>query len=254
MKIAVAGGTGTLGKYVVQAALDAGHDATALSRRTGVDVVTGDGLKAALEGVEVVVDATNTTSMGEKKATDFFTAVTRNLQDAGAGAGLSRLVTLSIVNIDKVPGNPYYRAKLAHEAAARRGPLPVTIVRATQFHEFPAQVMARVHLGPVAFIPHFKVQTVAGRALGQVVADLAIAPPSDDTIDVAGPDVSDLVELARKVVARRGDRTRVVAVPFPGRTGRTLRKGALTPGPGARIVGPGFDEWLAGDDVLSVGG
>lgn len=254
MKIAVAGGTGTLGKYIVQAALDAGHEATALSRRTGVDVVTGEGLQAELEGVEVVVDATNTTSMGVKKATDFFTAVTRNLQDAGAGAGVTRLVTLSIVNIDKVPANPYYRAKLAHEAAARRGPLPVTIVRATQFHEFPAQVMARAHVGPVAFMPRFKVQTVAARALGQVVTDVAIAPPADQSIEVAGPDIADLVELARKVVARRGDRTRLVAVPFPGRTGRALREGALTPGPGARIVGPGFDEWLAGDDVLAVTG
>ena len=134
MRIAVAGGTGVVGKFVVQAAAAAGHDVVSLSRRTGVDVRRGDGLPDALRGVEVIVDTTNAGTTNRDKATAFFTEVTRNLQTAGAGEGVGLLVVLSIVGLERVPGYGYYEAKLAHEKAALAGPLPTTIVRATQFH------------------------------------------------------------------------------------------------------------------------
>ena len=253
VRVAVAGGTGTVGRHIAQACRDAGHDVTVLSRRTGTDLVAGDGLAAALHGVDLVVDASNGPALSESKATAFFEAVTRNLQTAGSAAGVARLLTISIVNIDKLSGYPYYRAKLAQERAALGGPLPATIVRTTQFHEFPVQVMMRAKLGPIALMPDFEVRTVAARSVGEVVAGVVENPPPETILDVAGPDVAHLPDLARKACRRLGWTTHVVAVPLPGRTGRAMRRGGLTPDGEARIAGPSFDEWLAGEDVFLVG-
>lgn len=252
MKIAVAGGTGVLGRHIVEACRRAGHDVSGLSRRTGTDLTTGEGLDAALAGVEVVVDATNTASQDRRRATAFFTAVTHNLQQAGSRSNVKRLITISIVNVDRLPLG-YYGAKLAQEAAARRGPLPASIVRATQFHEFPVQIMERFRLWQIAFMPHMRVQTVAARALGDVVAGVATDPPAETIINVAGPQPEDLVDLAKAVIARRRDKLRLVSMPIPGRAGRAMRSGGLLPPSDARLVGPTFKEWIAGDDVFAVG-
>jgi uncharacterized protein YbjT (DUF2867 family) len=252
MRIAVAGGTGTVGKYVVSAAERAGHEVAVLSRRTGVDVQRGDGLDAALQGVDVVVDTLNAESMSRSKATAIFEATARRLQRAGAAQGVSRLVTLSIVGIDRVPGFGYYQAKLAQEAAALEGPLPVTIVRATQFHEFPAQVLARTGVGPFGLVPRMRVQPVAARALGGVLVEVASVSPEETMVEVAGPEPADLVDLARATVARLGRRVVVVPIRVPGRAGQAMRSGAVLPGPGARLVGPRFADWLKGDDLAAV--
>ncbi len=252
MRIAVAGGTGTVGRYVMKAAEQGGHVATSLSRATGIDLRTGVGLEGVLEGVDVIVDATNGSTVSATKATDFFTSVTRRLQQAGSAAGVGRLITVSIVNIDRLSSYGYYKAKLAQEAAALEGPLPVTIVRATQFHEFPAQIMQRAHAGPVYLMPRMRVQTVAARSVGEVVVNLAASPPEDTTVDVAGPAVAELVDLARAVIRRRGGSGQVVAIPVPGRAGRAMRSGALTPAAGALIAGPTFEEWLPGPDIDAV--
>jgi uncharacterized protein YbjT (DUF2867 family) len=253
MRIAVAGGTGTVGKYVVLAAEQAGHQVSVLSRRAGVDVRTGDGLDAALEGVDVVVDATNPSTTNGQKATAFFTEVSRRLQAVGAAQKVSRLVTVSIVGIDRVPRFGYYRAKLAQEAAALDGQVPVTIVRATQFHEFPAQILARAHLGPLGMMPRMRVQSIAARTVGEVVVEAATTPPPGTTIEIAGPEPADLVDLARAVVSRRHRRMAVLPVRVPGQAGQAMRTGALLPGAGVRLAGPRFDEWLAGEDLAAVG-
>ena len=168
MKIAVAGGMGTVGRYVVEAANRAGHDVTILSRSTGVDLLTGVGLDTALDDVEVIIDTINTPRTSPAKATAFFTATTRHLQTAGAARSVDRLITLSIVGLERVPGYGYYQAKLKQEAAARSGPLPVSIVRATQFHEFPAQILARTQVGPFAVVPRMKIQPIAARTVGEI--------------------------------------------------------------------------------------
>ncbi|HEX3841024.1 MAG TPA: hypothetical protein VHU85_09565 [Acidimicrobiales bacterium] len=253
MRIAVARGTGTVGKYVVLAAERAGHQVAVLSRRTGVDVQTGDGLMAALEGADVVVDAINAESMSRSKASAIFQETTGRLQAAGAAQGVAWLVTLSIVGIDRVPGFGYYQAKLAQEAAALEGPLPVTIVRATQFHEFPAQVLERAHFGPLALVPRMRVQPIAARTVGEILVEVASAPPGDTRVEVAGPEAADLVALARAVVVRRRQRTAVAPVRVPGQGGKAIRSGALLPTPGVRLAGPSFAEWLAGEDLAAVG-
>ncbi|HWD52609.1 MAG TPA: NAD(P)H-binding protein [Acidimicrobiales bacterium] len=252
MRIAVAGGTGTVGKYVVSAAERAGHQVAVLSRRVGVDVRTGDGLEAALEGVDVVVDALNPQSMTRSKATAIFTESSRRLQRVGAAQGVSRLVTVSIVGIDRVPFG-YYQAKLAQEAATLEGPLPATIVRATQFHEFPAQVFKRLRLGPVAPMPRMRVQTIAARTVGELLVEAAAAPPADTIIEVAGPEPADIVDLARATAAGLGRRMVVVPIRLPGPAGKAMRSGDLLPSPGARLAGPRFAEWLTGEDLAAVG-
>jgi uncharacterized protein YbjT (DUF2867 family) len=253
MRVAVAGGTGVVGRHIVEACRQAGYDVNALSRRTGVELTTGEGLPSALEGVDVIVDASNSRSQSRAKAAAFFTRVTANLQRAGRAAGVERLVTISIVNIDRVSIGGYYQAKLDQEAAALAGPLPATILRATQFHEFPLQMMRRVRIGRLAAVPRMRVQTVAARAVGEAVAELIAEAPSTTRVDVAGPEVRDLVDLARAAAARLGHGTKVIGVPLPGRLGKTMRSGALTPSGEARIIGPSFEEWLKGNDVFAVG-
>ena len=249
MRIAVAGGSGVAGRYVVEAARAAGHDPVVLSRSAGVDLRRDEGVVAALGSVEVIVDTTNPRTTSGPKATEFFTDVTRRLQAAGAAAGVARLVSLSIVGLERVPGFGYYEAKLAQERAAADGPLPVTVVRATQFHEFPAELLTRSMRGPVALMPVMRIQPVAARSVGEILVEVASGPPPDAIVEVAGPEREDLVDLARRLLRRHGRRALVLPLPVPGAAGRAMRSGAQRPTNGARIVGPTFEAWLGSPDA-----
>jgi uncharacterized protein YbjT (DUF2867 family) len=241
MRIAVAGGTGAVGRYVVEAATQRGHHVVSMSRRGGVDVRTGEGLAGALGGVGTTHRA---------RATTFFTEVAGTLQANGAALGVARLVALSIVGLERLRSFGYYEAKLAHEAALRAGPLPVSIVRATQFHEFPLQILSRARVGPVALVPMMRIQPVAARTVGEVLVEIA-AEPTATTAEIAGPEEKDLVSLARTIVSKRRDRVWVAPLPVPGAAGRAMRSGAQLPSPAAHIMGPTFEEWLQGDDFIA---
>jgi uncharacterized protein YbjT (DUF2867 family) len=250
MRIAVAGGTGAVGRYVVEAATQRGHHVVSMSRRGGVDVRTGEGLAGALGGVDVVIDTTNAGTTHRARATTFFTEVAGTLQANGAALGVARLVALSIVGLERLRSFGYYEAKLAHEAALRAGPLPVSIVRATQFHEFPLQILSRARVGPVALVPMMRIQPVAARTVGEVLVEIA-AEPTATTAEIAGPEEKDLVSLARTIVSKRRDRVWVAPLPVPGAAGRAMRSGAQLPSPAAHIMGPTFEEWLQGDDFIA---
>lgn len=251
MRIAVAGGTGVVGSYVVEAARAGGNHVVVLSRRAGVDVRTGDGLDAALDGIDVVVDTLNATSIRPSTATEFFTETSRRLLDIGAAREVQHLVSLSIVGIDRVPEYGYYRAKLAQEDVVRGGPLPATILRATQFHEFPAQMLRALRVGPVAVVPRMRSQPVAARTVGEHLARLAGERPGG-TRELAGPQVHDIADLARRFVAARGVPVRVVTASAPGRAGRKMRGDALLATAETAIDGPTFDEWLGGEDARRI--
>jgi uncharacterized protein YbjT (DUF2867 family) len=248
MRIAVAGGTGTAGRYAVVAGEEAGHQVVAVSRRTGVDVRTGTGLRDALDGVDVVVDALNIGTTNRARATTFFEESTGRLQDACADAGVGRIVVLSIVGVDRVPGFGYYAAKMAHEAAARGGPVPVSVVRVTQFHEFAGQVLDRMAFGPLAPVPSMRIRPVAGRTVGRRLVEVATAGSPPESSDLAGPEEIGLVEMARRTARGRGVHKAVVPLRIPGAAGTALRGGALLPGADAVIAGPGPDEWLGSAD------
>ena len=250
MKIAVAGATGRVGRHVSEVLAERGHEVVAMSRATGVDIITGAGLDAALDGVEVIVDAATGPSPEQQAATEFFVTAARNLQAAGVRAGVRRAVVVSIINVDQTAGG-YGLAKIAHEDAWRSGPIPVRIVRAAQFHEFVAQLLAWGTRGEVAYVPEMRTQIVSARTVAEVVADVATSPADDDVADpagiveIAGPRAEDLAGLAAMLVARRGMPVKVQAVRDPADPDADLQAtGGLLPGPGARLAGPTFEEWL----------
>lgn len=251
MRVAVAGGTGLVGRHVVAALTGAGHDPVVLARSRGVDLTSGAGLEEPLRGVGAVIDVSNVSTASRRASVAFFTSSTRQLLDAGRRTGVAHHVALSIVGIDRV-GVGYYAGKLAQEGLVLAGPVPATVLRATQFHEFTGRVLARTR-GPLAVVPRMRVQPVAAREVGQVLAELAVTEPAGRVADLAGPAKHDLVDLARQLVRARRSRRRVWAVRLPGAAGRAMAGGALLPtGPGPRGR-QSFDEWLAAgpDDSTS---
>jgi uncharacterized protein YbjT (DUF2867 family) len=248
-KIAVAGATGSAGRHIVDLLERRGHDVVAMSRRSGVDVVTGEGLEAALEGVDTIVDATSNDSPDREAATAFFTASTRNFNEAGARAGVRRLIVVSIIGIDGFKGG-YNAAKLVQERAARAAALPVSILRAAQFHELIPRFVEWGKQGDVTYVPDGRTQPVAARAVAGVVADLATGPdeafaPDAPHLEVAGPREERFAELAKLFVARRGLPLQIEAVTDPSDPDSVLyESGAILPGPGATLAGPTFEEWL----------
>ncbi|WP_329129354.1 NAD(P)H-binding protein [Streptomyces sp. NBC_01476] len=244
MRVAVAGGTGLTGRQVAGILAGQGHQPVVLARSKGVDLLTGGGLEEALAGVDTVVDVSNITTTSRKAAEGFFEAAGRNLLAAGEKAGVSHLVTLSIVGVDRV-GLGYYQGKLRQEEIVRAGAVPWTVLRATQFHEFADQVLALVP-GPVAVVPRMRSQPVAVREVAAALAELAVGPPLGMAPELAGPREEYLPDMARRLLRARGLRRRVLAVRMPGRVGRAMAGGALLPaGPGPRGEQT-YQEWLAG--------
>ncbi len=246
MKIAVAGATGRAGRHLVDVLTERGHDVVPISRSHDVDVITGEGLAAALEGVDVIVDATTGPSPEQQPATEFFTTATRNLQDAGQRAGVGRIVVVSIIGTDRYTAG-YGAAKLAHERAMLSGPIPATVLRAAQFHELVAQLVDWGTQGQVSYVPKLRTQLVAARTVAEALADLATTPHTDDApiSEVAGPRQENLVEMATLLASRRGYPAKIEGVSNPADPDRELNEnGGLLPGRDAILAGPTFEEWL----------
>jgi uncharacterized protein YbjT (DUF2867 family) len=248
-KIAVAGATGRVGRHTVEVLEAAGHDVVPMSRSTGVDVVTGEGLSEALAGVECVVDAASWPSPEQEPATEFFIAAARNLQEVGERAGVQRIVVVSIIGADRFTTG-YIASKVPHERAMQSGPIPVRILRAAQFHEFVPLFLEWGRQGDVIYVPQMRTQLVAARTVAEALAGLANgSTPAPDTSaaipEIAGPREESLVDVARLVAARRGDSVQIEGVSDPDDPEQALyASGALLPGPHAVLAGPTFEEWL----------
>jgi uncharacterized protein YbjT (DUF2867 family) len=247
VKIAVAGGTGAVGRHVVDRVRELGHEPLVLTRSAGHDLVTGAGLAAALAGVDAVVDVASVQTQSAEKSRAFFGSVTRNLLAAEAAAGVRHHIALSIVGSDRAPEG-YYAGKALQEQLVEAGAVPWTILRATQFFEFPAQMLGQTTFGPVALIPTTRSQPVAAREVAARLVDLAVDAPAGRARDLAGPREERMADLARRWLRANGKRTRVVEFPLPGTFGRALRDGTLLPAAGAADLGTQtFDEWLAAE-------
>lgn len=249
-KIAVAGGTGRVGRHVVEVLEARGDDVVPISRSNGVDIVSGEGLAEALEGVQCVIDTATGSSPEREAATRFFRAAARNLHEYGRRAGVQRIVAVSIIGTDRFTTG-YGAAKLAHEQALLAGPLPVRILRAAQFHEFVAQLVEWGRHGDVSNVTEMRTQLVAARTVAQALAGLANGVPallgSTDApiLEIAGPREESLVEMARLLVAHRGDGVRIEGVTDMSDPDWELyENGSLLPGPDAVLAGPTFEEWL----------
>jgi uncharacterized protein YbjT (DUF2867 family) len=159
MRIAIAGGTGLVGRYAAEAAQCSGHEVVVLSRAENVNVRSGQGLESALVGVDAIVDVTNPGAGDRADALGFFADVASRLQSVGAANRVAHIVTLSIVGLEHAPQNAYYTAKLRQEEIALGGPIPATVVRATQFHEFAVQILRRTRRDDVAHVPSMRVRS-----------------------------------------------------------------------------------------------
>jgi len=243
VRIAVAGATGVVGRHVVAELGRRGHDVVALARSQGVDVTRFDGLADHLADVEAVIDTLGITTTRRRPATDFFTTTTRNLLHAEDAAGVERHVLLSIVGIDGSSFG-YYRAKAAQEDVARTIDADVTILRATQFHEFAEQVLERAKAGPVVVVPHMRSATVAASEVAAALVDLA-ENPQPETVEMGGPEAHEMPDLVRLVAEVRGVKARVVPVKVPGSAGQAMRNGTLIPKDPWRVGTQTFADWLA---------
>jgi uncharacterized protein YbjT (DUF2867 family) len=247
MKIAVAGATGRVGRHIVDVLSERGNDVVPMSRATGVDVITGKGLGAALTGVECIIDAATGPDAAREPATAFFTTSARNLGHEGVRAGVQRIVVVSIIGTDRFTGG-YGAAKAAHEEALVAGPLPVRVVRAAQFHEFVEQLVDWGTQDEVAYVTDMRTQPVAARAVAEVLAGVATEPVigAEKVLEIAGPREERLLDLATQFVAWRGHPLKVEGVVDNSDPDRDVyENGALLPGPDAILAGPTFEEWLS---------
>ncbi|MFI7610880.1 SDR family oxidoreductase [Nonomuraea terrae] len=240
---AVAGATGRLGRHVVDVLTERGHQVVPMSRATGVDIITGEGLAEALTGVEVIIDVASWHSSDQEEATEFFRTSARNLHEAGRKAGAARIAMASIIGADKATAG-FLAAKKVHEELLLSGPLPVRILRAAQFHEFVGQLLDWQQ-GDVAYLPALPTQLVACRTVAEELVDLATAPatPGTPIPEIAGPRKEIMAEAAQLLGARRG--IKVVGVDGSGMPDAEIAaNGGFLPGPHARLAGPTFEEWL----------
>ncbi|MFC7546886.1 SDR family oxidoreductase [Plantactinospora sp. GCM10030261] len=243
MRMAVAGGTGVVGRLVVERARAAGHEVVVISRSHGVDLTTGAGLDEALTEVSAVIDVSNIATLNRSVAIRFFEATTRTLLDAEQRCGVGHHVVLSIVGVDRV-GLGYYQAKRRQEDLVLTGPVPATVLRATQFFEFAIQSLTRFP-GPVAVVPRMRTQPVAAVEVATELVRLAEEPAVGRAADLAGPEVMMMSSAARRVATVRGPHKVVLTGPWPSAAGRSMASGGLLPtGPGPRGT-LRFDEWLA---------
>jgi len=249
MRIAVAGGTGTVGRHVVAIARERGHHVVSLSRAEGVDLVNGRGLDQALQNVETVIDVAGIETMSTKKAVDFFTNATQNLLAAEKKAGVKHHVALSIVGIDNA-NSGLYAGKLVQEDEVRHGGIPWTLLRSTQFHEFVPMSVKAASVGPLVLVPTMFTQPVAAKEVAAALVDAVEAGPHGRIPDLGGPRAEQLKSLVAAYLVRTRQKKRIVQLRLPGPMGRAMRNGSLVPAPGAAVGRQTFLEWLEAIDAV----
>jgi uncharacterized protein YbjT (DUF2867 family) len=243
MKIAVLGGTGLIGSRVVKKLNAAGHEAVPHSKSTGVDVISGEGLDKAVAGADVVVNLTNSPTFDEASPA-WFRQSMNNVLEAAQRAGVRHFVVLSIVGTDQVPELDYYKAKALQEEILAAGPIPYSIVRATQFMEFIDDVMSWTTEGDTVRLPSTPIQPIAAQDVSDAVAEVAAGAPLQGIRNIGGPDVFTLDELGRITLAARPDGRSVVTDDSAGMFG-VVRGDAIICKEDARLAPTHYADWLA---------
>ena len=244
MKIVVIGGTGLIGSRVITELREQGYEAVLASPRLGINTITGEGLAEALVGALVVVDVSNSPSFEDAAVLEFFETSTHNLLAAQAAAGVGHHVALSIVGIDRSPDSGYFKAKIAQENMIEAGPIPYSIVRATQFFEFidgiadAATTGNEVHVAPVAFQP------IAADDVARAVAEVAANAPLNGRREIAGPEQLRFDDVIRRRLRARNDPRWVIADPHASYFGAVPSEQSLVPLIGAQLGKIRFEDWL----------
>ncbi len=244
MKIVVIGGTGLIGSKTVAILRQRGHEVVAASPRNGINAITGEGLKEAMAGAAVVIDLANSPSFEDKAVLEFFETSGRNLLAAESTAGVRHHVALSIVGTDRTPDNGYFRAKVAQEKLVEASAIPYTIIRATQFMEFLGAIAGASADGNLVRLSPGLFQPIAAEDVSAIVADVALAPPRNGIVEIAGPERGPLNEVIARYLKAIGDPREVVRDPEARYWGGRVEQRSLVPLGEARLGRIGFDEWL----------
>jgi uncharacterized protein YbjT (DUF2867 family) len=243
VKIVVIGGTGRIGSKVVAILRQGDHEVIAASPDTGVDTISGEGLKEAMAGTQVVVDLANSPSFEDKAVLEFFKTSGRNLHASEAAAGVRHHVALSIVGIDR-SDNGYFRAKVAQEKLIVSSGIPYTIVRSTQFMEFLGGIAAEAAQGNKVRISPGLFQPIAAEDVAPIVAEVALAAPANGIVEIAGPDRAPFNEIVARYLKAIGDPRQVVKDPEARYFGGQVEERSLVPLGEARLGRIAFDEWI----------
>lgn len=245
MKILIVGGTGLIGTKTGDILRRQGHEVIAASPRSGVNTITGEGLKEAMSGVHTVIDLANSPSFEDNAVLEFFETSGRNIHAAETAAGVSHHVALSIVGIERTPANGYFRAKLAQERLIKAAGIPYTIIRSTQFMEFLSGIAdssfdgTSIRLSPGLFQP------IAADDVAAFVADIALEPPRNGAIEIAGPERAPFNEIVDRFLKAVGDGRHVVCDPEAAYFGGKVESHSLVPLGEARNGHIGMNEWLS---------
>ncbi|MFD5419155.1 SDR family oxidoreductase [Streptomyces sp. NPDC127069] len=242
MKFAVIGGTGLIGSQVVKNLNAAGHEAVPHSQSTGVDVISGQGLDEAVTGADVVVNLTNSPTFDDASLAFFQTSMDHLLAAAHKG-GVGHFVILSIVGVDQVPELDYYRAKVLQENILAAGPIPYSIVRATQFMDFMEAVLSWTADGDTIRLPATPIQPIASKDVADAVAEVASGVPLAGIRNIAGPEIFSLDDLGRLTLSRKGDNRTVVTDPTAGMF--AVVKGDALTDKDAQLAPTRYTDWLA---------
>jgi len=245
MKIVVIGGTGLIGTKLVKNLRERGHKVVAASPKSGVNTLTGEGLAEALKGAQVVVDVANAPSWEDKAVLDFFETSGRNLLSAEAAAGVRHHVALSVVGTDRLLASGYFRAKMAQENLIKASSIPFTIVRSTQFFEFVKGIAQTATEGATVRLPSALMQPIASDDVAAALADVAIAEPLNDTVEVAGPEPIRMDEFVRRFLSATRDPRKVITDDHALYYGIEVSDKSLVPGHNLRLGSTRFEEWLS---------
>jgi uncharacterized protein YbjT (DUF2867 family) len=246
MRITVVGGTGLIGAKVVDRLQRTGHEAVVAARATGVDAFTGEGLAEALSGADAIVDVSNSSYADEAAAREYFYAATLNLITYGAALGIPHHIALSVVGTDRLARaeGGYFIAKADQERLITTSGRPFSLVHATQFFEFVRHITDAAMRGGAAHVADVLIQPIAADDVAAAVVRTAVGLPTWGIREVAGPEIFDLVELARRDLRARQDDRQVVPDPLGTYFGARLSRTGLLPGPGAAIAPTRFRDWL----------
>jgi len=244
MKIVVIGGSGLIGSKLVVDLRDEGHEAIAASPQSGVDTLTGQGLAEALQGAAVVVDVSNSPSFEDAAVLRFFETSTRNLLAYERAARIGHHVALSVVATERLAESGYFRAKIAQEKLIESAAIPYSIVHATQFFEYLKGIADLSFDGDKVRLPPVLFQPMAADDVARAVARIAVGPPIDGTVEIAGPQPFRLDELVRERLAALADPREVVADANARYAGAKVSSKTLLPGDGALLGETRFETWL----------
>jgi uncharacterized protein YbjT (DUF2867 family) len=244
MKIVIIGGTGLIGSKTVPILRQSGHEVVAASPNTGDNTITGQGLKEAMAGTQVVIDLANSPSFEDKAVLEFFETSGRNLLAAEAAAGVRHHVALSIVGTDRTPENGYFRAKVAQERLIKTSSIPYTIIRSTQFLEFLGGIAASSTDGNTIRLSPGLFQPIAADDVAPIVADVALAAPRNGIVEIAGPERAPFNDIVARYLKALGDPRAVVSDPEARYWGGRVEERSLVPLGEARLGRIGLEEWL----------